>query len=628
MKEFLNSNNVFDEILSKADVVEVVGKYVQLKKQGKDYTGLCPFHDDHKLGNFHVSREKRVFNCFACNTKGNAISFVKKMDHCSNLEAAKKVCEICGIDDSKLKEFSKNGPKVDPKLEKTLEILKDISSFYMLSLFQSDEGKEALAYLHNRGLNDDVIRKFNIGYSLKNGKILVKYLTEEKGYSLKEIEETGIISLSNSVIADKNFGRISFAITNSNGNICGFSCRNFKESNPVAKYVNTSSTIAFNKSTLLYNYDNALLESNKKDINYVYILEGFMDVIACDRVGINSAIGLMGVELTSEHIKMLKRLNCEVRLCLDLDNAGQNGMYKIFKTLESNNIPFVCVNNDVDFTFKDSDEILKNLGEEKLKSFLLNLIDKPRWLINYFKKNLDLSLIQNKEKMINYFIPMLKNNNSLIEVDNYIKLLEKETGISYQIIKEMVDKNKVEKKDDFIINEPLIDNKPIINKEKSNDKKLLNAEKLMIKFIFEDENALSLFKDKVDTFYNPLYNEIYELIILYMKNNDLLYPLSKDVIKEIISKSEFKNQDDLKNEVDLIFSYKNYDSYSKNVGDELIEKINLEKEKLNLINQNKDLKKNISNDDNLILSIMSNSKNKFLIKEEQKRRKLWEEKKK
>lgn len=620
--ENLNKNNqnndLFDSILSKVDIVDIIGHYLNLEKKGRNYVALCPFHDDKQLGNFSVSPEKQVFKCFSCNKSGNAIAFVKEKERCSWIEAAKKVCEIANIVEPALENYKE--VKKNPRVEKTLQILKDISIFYSLSLFQSEEGKDALNYLHNRGLNDDVIRHFGIGYALKDGSKVIEFLTKEKNYSLKEIDETGIIDLKNNIIKDKNYGRIAFFIKNSNDDVCGFSCRIFGDKKSDAKYVNTSSTIVFNKSKILYNYYEALNESAK--VGYVYLLEGFMDVIACYRANIKSAVGLMGTSLTKDHLKMLKDLKCEVRLCLDLDKPGQNAIYKAFSLLESYSIPYKVVSNDVDFIYKDSDEIIDHLGSDKLVSFLSNITDKLNWLVNYFKKNLDLSILENKEKMINFFIPLLKNNADSILVDSYIKELEKVTNVSYNVIKDMIDKAKLEVKplsdDDIVQEEDIsseydenIENLELSKKRKKiRESKIVKSERLLLSYMFKNEEAFSIFKEKINSFYTPVFSEIYELVSNYIKEkND--FKFNKEKLENIVESSSIDKKDNLKIEIEKIFTLKNYDSYSKGIIEELIDNIKFERNLINIKKSNQELLKNKNGDsDEYLLSLLSNSKNK------------------
>ena len=312
-------NNILQiskEILSQINIVEIISHYIQLTKKGRNYTALCPFHDDKNLGNFYVSEEKQIFRCFSCKASGNAINFVQKKENISYYEALLKVCEIANIHDDRIQKRTKTN--IDPLLEDAYKCLNSEVDFYFMSLTKSNEGKSALEYLANRGLNEDVIKYFKIGYAQSNGTLLIDYL-KNKNFSLKTIVNTGIARIEDNPIKDINNGRIVFPIFNKIGQPVGFSARVFKNKSD-AKYVNTRETIAFNKSSLLYNYHNALQEA--KRVGYIYVLEGFMDVIACYRVGIKSAVALMGTSLTKQQLQLLRYTGGEIRVCLDLDNPG------------------------------------------------------------------------------------------------------------------------------------------------------------------------------------------------------------------------------------------------------------------------------------------------------------------
>ena len=445
----MNGNliDLANDILRNTDIVEVISHYIKVEKKGRNYSSLCPFHNDQSLGNFYISKEKGIFKCFSCGAGGNAINFVQRIENCTYREAVFKVADLIGYRDTRLLDY-RQVEKVDPETKAIQDCLNEISLFYENSLFMSESGKEALEYLHKRGLTDDIIRHFKIGFSQDKGENIIEFLKSKK-FSIKTIAETGIIHLENTPYRDLNAGRITFAITDRNNQVVGFSCRKFRENDKSnAKYINTSSTKLFNKGNLLYNYYNALNEAKK--VNYVYLLEGFMDVIACYRVGIKSAIGLMGTALSKDNLQSLRYMNCEIRLCLDLDEPGQMNMLKISDILSDANIKYRLVNNNVSFKEKDTDEILKNYGEEKLKEYLSNLLAKGEWLLNYYKKNLNLSTLDGKKKIVSNLLPFLSSLKEDLEIDFYINQLVNLTGYSYETIYNALKKyNKnLDKKDE------------------------------------------------------------------------------------------------------------------------------------------------------------------------------------
>ena len=580
-------NNIFDLVRSKCNIVDVVNHYVKLTQKGRNYVGLCPFHDDKNLGNFSVSPEKQIFNCFACNTKGDALTFVKKIENISYLDAAKKICEIEGITIPELDNISYK--KIDPKLEKAYEILSDISNFYSLSLFQSKEGEKALEYLHKRGLSDEIIRKFSIGYSLNDGTKIIDFLTKEKKYSLQDIDLTGIIDLKNNSLSDKNHGRIAFSIKNEEGKVVGFSCRIFGEMKSESKYVNTPSTIAFNKSSILYNFSEA--QYNARKVNYIYVLEGFMDVIACYRAGETSCVALMGTAFTKEHLELLKSLGVEIRICLDLDNPGHIGDKRIVDMLEKEHISYLLVDNDVDFKYKDCDEIITNLGAERLKKYLNTLIDLPRWMINYFKKTTDLSNIINKQKMVEYFAKYISRGDVLAEY--YLHLVADATGLSensiINTVNELKDKTiePVEKSYEKI--EPVSNKQIVSNLTKINlkERRLLNLESQVLYYLLKEKDARIEFISKMNCFYSKNFEDLYNLILSYLQDVDESESIEIGELVKYIEKTENKDKNKLLDILNRIDKLKVRDPYSRETIDELITSIKKELALLT-INQSND----------------------------------------
>ena len=479
-------STIFDlanDILKSADIVEVVSHFIKLEKRGKNYEALCPFHDDKKLGNFYVSPDKGIFKCFACNSGGNAITFVQKYTNCSFAEAVKKTAEIIGYKDDRLNEFVQV-KKIDPKIQSIYDCLKDIANFYETSLY---------------------IKYFKIGYAQLKGENIINFLTK-KGYSLQTISDAGILNLSQTPYRDINSGRIAFTITDRDNNVVGFSCRKFREfDDSNAKYINTSSTKVFNKSNILFNLYNGSIEARK--VGYIYILEGFMDVIACYRAGIKAAIGLMGTALTKENIQQLRYLKCDIRLCLDLDNPGQTNTIKIAQLLDENSIKYEIVSNNIDFKEKDSDEILKSYGPEKLRSYLTTLINKGEYLINYYSKHTDLTSLENKKDFLSKMIPFLGSLKDPLDYEEYVNKVNLKTGFSKDIINKYVKKFvKSATKEDVKIADDEEERK-LVARDKVISRLNL-AEKQVLRYMLENKDAVKIYQERLGYFVEPSYRNI------------------------------------------------------------------------------------------------------------------------
>ena len=586
------SGNLIDlanDILRNADIVEVISHYIKVEKKGRNYTGLCPFHDDKSLGNFYISKEKGIFKCFSCNAGGNAINFVQKIENLSYKDAVLKTAELIGYQDTRLLNYQTT-VKINPEIKAIQDCLTEINNFYQNSLFFSEDGKDALDYLHHRGLTDDVIRFFKIGYAQSKGENIIEYL-KSKNFSIKTIAETGIIHLETTPYRDLNANRITFAITDRNNQIVGFSCRKFKDGNTSsAKYVNTSSTKLFNKGNLLYNYYNALNEAKKS--GYVYLLEGFMDVIACHRVGIRAAVGLMGTALSKDNLQSLRYFNCEVRLCLDLDGPGQLNMKKISDIFDESNIKYRLVSNEVDFPEKDTDEILKKYGEDKLKSYLANLVNKGEWLIKYFKKSLNLSTLEGKKQIVNNLIPYLSTLKDELEIDYFINELSTLSGYSYQTIQQALRRynKKLNKKDEEALN-------VLIKSNKSEAQIVLNrlqlAEKQVLRYMLENKDVIEKYDIKLGYFSTPIYREIANVIEEYVTHIRINTDYNIKNLMTYLSSEDFeaRNKDKIMAEItDIAVDDFKVPPYSKEQFDDLIQTINKER----VENQTLDVYKNSS----------------------------------
>ena len=342
-----------DDVLKSADIVRVVQSYLPVIKKGKDYVAKCPFHDDNNPS-MHVSPEKQIFNCFVCHTGGNAFTFVQKYDHLSFPEAVKKVADICGYIDPRL-EGIKEVKVIDPRRDALIKCLKDLTTYYQYSL-NSPEGKAGLDYFNSRHLDEVMRAKFKLGYAPKDGRATCKFL-ESKKHSLKTIGDIGVTANYDGVYSDKNQGRVIFPICDANGDVVGYSARRIVDDDS-AKYINSEESYVFLKRKILYNYHNAKQKAHLA--GYVYVLEGFMDVFALYRVGIESCVALMGTALTEEHIRLLRSLNVEIRLCLDGDAAGQKNTMKSALMLAQAGLDFRIVDNQNND--RDPDEILSING--------------------------------------------------------------------------------------------------------------------------------------------------------------------------------------------------------------------------------------------------------------------------
>lgn len=414
-----NFQNKINEIKAKADIVSIIGKYVKLEKKGNDFIGLCPFHDDTNPS-LSVSPSKKIFKCFSCNVGGDAITFIQKHKKISFPEALREVASTVNIS---LPITQKE--VLTQKYQKYYEILEDSTLFYNFYLQNTKEGQVALKYLHNRGLNTNIINRFRIGLSSFERNDLYKYLFE-KGHSPVDIIEVGLIR-SGEDYYDTFRERIMFPITDLDGRVVGFSGRTYTDSDQ-AKYINSNENVIFQKGKILYNYYEAFEEIKSKDS--VFLFEGFMDVIAAYRANVKNAVASMGTSLTLEQARALKRITNNVIICYDGDKPGIEATKRAINILlqASLNINVVVFDENL-----DPDDYLNKYGAEKLNQLLTqSSISAIEFLYLEEKKYLDLNNINTIENFKRQIFKHLTLFNSNVITEMYLKKISDDLGVSIE----------------------------------------------------------------------------------------------------------------------------------------------------------------------------------------------------
>lgn len=419
--------DIYELVKNKSSIITTIQAYLDIRKKGNNYVAICPFHPDTNPS-MSINTSMNIFKCFVCGVGGNPISFVKKYNELSKpMSMSEAVIITAKINNIVLPkdEFSKLAEGSRKELSSEAKALDDLANFYRMEL-KSQAGIKAMEYLKNRMIDDDVIEHFGIGYAPKDSSLSIRTLREKKKYDLETLDKAGIIPSSSQSLNDRYSERIMFPIKDRYGHTIGFSGRKYLSDDPSSsKYINTPETDLFKKGTLLYNVDNAI-NTAKKD-GYVYVLEGYMDVIALYRVGINSAIALMGTNISEEQMNILKGMKVEVRLCLDSDNPGKEATKKWLLPLVNHQIPFKIVQPfDADKEGKDSDEVLDKLGKDYLIK-KLNFLSDP---ITYSVSNLkhDGSYLKNLDtvvsKLSSCYVFLSESEKRLVE-----KYLADESGL-------------------------------------------------------------------------------------------------------------------------------------------------------------------------------------------------------
>ena len=385
-----------NEIREKNDILDVVSEYVKLEKRGRNYIGLCPFHDE-KTPSFSVSEDKQICHCFGCKKGGNVFQFIQEIKDIPFVEAVKELGSRVDIH-VESNEPSSSEAIVDDHI-KMIEMHELMANNFHYILKHTEEGEEALAYLKSRGFTDELINDRKIGYSPNHSKFTHDFL-EKNGYDAVLAFEAGLLSRNDETFDyfDRFRDRIIFPLLNFQGKTVGFSGRTYTDQTP--KYLNSPETPIFQKRKMLYNIDRARKFIRQND--EVILLEGFMDVIKADQADIKQVVATMGTALSKEHIIMVKKLASNVTLLYDGDFAGNEAALNVGKILLNEGINVYVVHLPKKM---DPDDYITEYGNEAFKSFVdsqkQSFVGFKAQQLYYANENNDLKHEQHLEQLIN-----------------------------------------------------------------------------------------------------------------------------------------------------------------------------------------------------------------------------------
>lgn len=407
---------LISEIKNSVNIVDVIGEVVSLTRAGRNYIGLCPFHKE-KTPSFNVIEDKQFFHCFGCGKSGDVYKFLEEYRQISFLESVQLVAERTGIPLQVTSQQTQTRPQNPNQF--LLDLHQDAAKFYNAVLRTTKEGQEAKAYLLQRGVTDDLIDYFNIGLSPNEPDFLYQSLA--KRYNEDALMASGLFNLSESTgrVYDAFQNRIMFPLTDDRGQVVAFSGRIWTKAdleNKQAKYKNTRSTVLFNKSYELYHLDKARPVMSKKQ--EVYLMEGFMDVIAAYRAGIENAVASMGTALTPEHVRHLKPYTKKVILTYDGDKAGQNAIAKALDLLKDFVVDIVRVPEQM-----DPDEFIQKNSPQALADLLENhRISSIEFLIHHLKPD-NSDNLQAAIAYVETLAPIIAKSPSITAQNSYVHMV-------------------------------------------------------------------------------------------------------------------------------------------------------------------------------------------------------------
>nr|WP_281682085.1 DNA primase [Finegoldia magna] len=538
-----------DEIKNVADIVSVIGDYVELKRAGSNYVGLCPFHNE-KTPSFSVSPSKGIFHCFGCGVGGDVISFIMQKEGMSYPEAIKFLADKLGI----LVETNEVNKEKYEHRKKLFEINNEAKLFYYKNLLINDIPKD---YIKKRNLNNNLINKFIIGYA--DGKNSLYRHLLQKGYQKDDIIEVGLINQDEKGnVYDKFRNRLMFPIIDIRGNVIGFGGRSLADSR--AKYMNSPQSLAYDKSKNVYGVSNL---KNSTKVGKIILVEGYMDVISLTNYGFDYAIASLGTSLTHDQAKLIKRYCKNIYICYDGDSAGQNATSRAIEIFKEQDIsPNIIVIPDN----MDPDDYIKQYGNESFNRLIDNAMDSVIYEYKKILQKYDINDVKEKIQLIDDLTTLLSKLDREVIRDEYIKRFSDDLNIEYLSLKKDVSSKLNEVKPNITFHNERTDDKKITEKDSINNQEKITAAEIMTiacfhKDVYYDlKEEFSKFKTKISS-----YNNFMEFVdFYYSKNNE-------NQIDEKSARDYFKNDIQMDRTIDYLYQ-KSRDSINiNNIGRVVLE---------------------------------------------------------
>lgn len=433
-------NDVIDDVRSQTNIVDVVGQYVQLKKSGNNLFGICPFHDE-KTPSFSVSEEKQIFHCFSCGRGGNVFKFLMELEQISFPEAVTKVADFVGFS---LAETYRPTQNVQESSEVTQfkQLYRQANELFTHILMSTEAGQPALDYLHERGLTDQLIETFSIGYLPDQADLMLSFF-QNKEVPYQTLRQSGLfIETQTGKLHDRFSGRVMFPIRNAQGEVIAFSGRVLVKQPDQPKYLNSPETVIFNKRKVLFNYDLAKTAIHQE--RKVYLFEGFMDVIAAYSTGVSNGVASMGTSLTTEQLGLLGQQARELIVCYDGDRPGIEAMKRAITMLQQNTkleLSVVVLPSGA-----DPDEYVRQYGAEQFKTTLQNGAETPiAFELRYLKQGLNLDNEKDQLDYVQQALAVVAPIDSPLEIEIYLKQIEADSGITLDTLKRQLQTLRVKR---------------------------------------------------------------------------------------------------------------------------------------------------------------------------------------
>lgn len=525
MKQSVDFQDFIDEVLEKNDIVDLISRYVTLKRVGNRFQALCPLHNDKKTPSFSVSPDKQLFHCFGCNAGGTAIHFIMQKENLDFMEAVKFLAERAGvpIPDYRSAAERNRAAQVHEKKKRMYEMNAEAGRFFHAQLHEP-KNSQALSYLQNRKLTEQTIRRFGLGYAPDSWSALIDHM-KTKGYTEDELCEAGLaVKRDNGTVFDKFRDRVMFPILDLRGNVIAFGGRILTDKDNAPKYLNSPETLVFKKKDNLFAMN---ISKNTKQGHFL-LMEGYMDVISLHQSGFDNAVASLGTAFTPQQAELLKRYADKAVLCYDSDEAGQKATNKAGEILRDAGIKTKVLQINEG---KDPDEYIKAKGPEMFQLLIDNAVSFIEYKISNIEKKYNLEDTVEKLEFIEQIAKILANIQSGVEREIYIKKIGRQTEISPDSINAQVE-NLIRKK-------KASDRTRDMRREKREfeertggrsdlDKmRLFNAEKLMLNLMCEKEVFKGV-KERLTPadFTEGIHRKLAEIIFESMEKEQSVNPMA------------------------------------------------------------------------------------------------------
>ena len=544
-------SGLIEEIKANTDIVEVVSQYVSLKRKGRNYFGLCPFHNE-KSPSFSVSETKQIFHCFGCGAGGDVIGFLKKIENIEFKDAVEMLAERANITLPKI-ETTKEEQKIAMLKEKVYQINEIAAQYFHENLYKPT-AKPAQEYVKKRRLDNNTLKKFQIGYS-GNFDELYREL-RKRGFNDEEIFESKLVLMSKNGTPNDAFKkRLMFPIKDVKDRVIAFGGRALDDSKP--KYINSPDTICYNKGRNLY----ALNIAKKTEKDFIIMVEGYMDAVSLHQRGIDNAVASLGTALTEKQGRLLKRYKSKIIIGYDADGAGQSATMRGLEILQSIGYDIRILQLE---GAKDPDEFIIKYGSGKFNLYVQNAISLVEFKVKNLQKTLDINQVNDKIKFLNEVSNILSKVENDIEKEVYIDKISEQYNISKEAIYAQLNKLAYANSAGAKILERQVAPKPVETKSKieENNKNSAKENLIILLLINEGENVYQKIKDKIspDDFKDErnkkivkvLYEElekgdISNVIGLFEKDDELISHITYILSKELDISDVDKAVDDLVN---------------------------------------------------------------------------------